>query len=119
MLGGAQEDQTDRSELVAQLKAMGAPDEVISQARGKPRESVCKVFPENENALRVWLAMETQWRGQPMGLAGARPQGLDYVALPVVFDLLEIPDRAKVFRQLQTMERAALDAMRELPDGRQ
>lgn len=113
MLGDAEQGAASRAALVAQLQALRAPAAVIEQARGRREPLRCQVFPENEVALRVWLAMETQWRGQPMGLAGARPQGLDYVALPVVFDLLEVADRAKVFRQLQTMEIAALAAMKE------
>lgn len=117
MLGG--DGGADESNALAeQLAQMGAPPEVISQARRSASHARCQVFPENAEALKVWLAMETQWRGQSAGLLGARPQGLDYVALPVVFDFLGVADRAKVFRQLQIMEVAALAAMKEL-DGRE
>lgn len=113
MLGGDSADSSAQAQLAKQLEEMGAPPEVIAQVKAPAKVQAFAVWPENETALRVWLAMETQWRGQPMGLAGARPQGLDYTALPVVFELLGVADRATVFRQLQTMEVAALAAMKE------
>ncbi|MCU0842962.1 MAG: DUF1799 domain-containing protein [Thiobacillaceae bacterium] len=65
-----------------------------------------EVFPENWPAVRVFDALGTQWR---MSMAG--PIGLDYAALPMVFDLLGIEDRAAVFEDLRTMERAALEEL--------
>jgi hypothetical protein len=52
--------------------------------------------------------MNTQWR---MGMNGAT--GLDYSALPILFETLGIADRAKVFRDMQIMENEALKTMRE------
>ena len=58
----------------------------------------------------VFLAMDTQWRQGPMG-----PTGLDYGVLPTVLqDFLQIKraDWPDVFRDLRTMENAALQQMR-------
>ena len=120
MTGGITEDDASRAELAAQLAAMGAPPEVVAQARGKRRVLQFGVWPENEPTLRVWLAMETQWRPLPQGMAGSAPQGLDYAALPVVMDFeeIEVAQRKTIFRHLQIMESAALAAMREERNGR-
>lgn len=64
------------------------------------------VYPENWPAVRAFDALGTQWR---MSMAG--PTGLDYAALPAVFDLLGIDDRAGVFADLRIMERAALEEL--------
>jgi hypothetical protein len=113
--GGISEDEVSRAELAAQLKAMGAPPEVVEKARGKRVIREFAVWPENEPALRVFLAMETQWRPLPMGMAGSQPQGLEYTALPAVMEFcgIEPGERGKVFKQLQIMEDAALTAMRK------
>jgi hypothetical protein len=121
VLGGAEKDSQANAKLAAQLEEMGAPPEVVNQARGQTIVFNFAVWPENETALSLWLDMETQWRGQPMGLAGARPQGLDYTAL---FELMHTlgfkrKKREKLFRQLQVMERAALTALREQREAEQ
>lgn len=65
-----------------------------------------EVYPENWLAVRVFDAMSSQWR---MGMGG--PTGLDYAALPVVFDLLHVEDRPAVFDDLRVLERAALEEL--------
>lgn len=51
------------------------------------------------------MAMDSQWRS---GFNGRT--GLDYVALPIVFDLYGVKkaDRKSIFPKLQIMEREAL-----------
>lgn len=53
--------------------------------------------------------MATQWRVGPGGVIG-----LDYAALPAVFDLLDVAreDRADAFAGVRVMEDAALGEMR-------
>lgn len=78
----------------------------LDEASGPPVE----VWPDNSDALNVFVAMATQWRS---GFGGAT--GLDYACLPAVFDLLSITKktRADVFNDLRVMEDAALECMRE------
>ncbi|MCU9949857.1 DUF1799 domain-containing protein [Pseudomonas sp. PDM13] len=72
-------------------------------------EETLQVYPENWDAFRVFETMRTQWR---TGMCGAT--GLDYTAIPAVFDLLNIPaDRRQLFGDLRVMEFEALDVMAE------
>lgn len=66
------------------------------------------VWPENWPAFELFVCMGTQWR---IGMNGAT--GLDYSALPVLFDTLAIQDRQAAFRDLRIMESEALKTMRE------
>lgn len=81
----------------------------VEEASAPPVE----VWPDNAGALNVMIAMATQWRA---GFSG--PTGLDYAALPAVFELLRIPrdERADVFDGLRVMEDAALELFRELAE---
>ena len=74
-----------------------------------------EVWPENWLAVQVFTRLMTQWR---TGMNG--PTGLDYGAIPMVLELLDVPrsDWQEVFRGLQVMEVAALACMRERTDGR-
>lgn len=78
----------------------------VEEARGAPVE----IWPDNVQAVNVFVAMSTQWR---VGMGGAT--GLDYAALPVVMRLAGVPpaDRAEVFDAVRAMEEAALTTMRE------
>lgn len=71
------------------------------------------VWPENVTAVRVFLAMRTQWRTGPAGRTG-----LDYGALPEVWRRLKVPpaERDEVFSMLGVLEMAALSAMHDLGD---
>ena len=73
------------------------------------------VWPEHRQAFDVFCAMQTQWRMAGGGMGGSSPTGLDYPALRVVMDLLDVPqaEQAGVFADVQVMERAALNAMSE------
>ena len=64
------------------------------------------VWPDNYETVAVFLAMGTQWR---VGQRG--PYGLDYNALPVVCDLMEVrkKDRPDLFSGIRAMESAALN----------
>lgn len=67
-----------------------------------------KIWPDNFQAYRLFYAMSTQWR---VGQCGA--VGLDYLALPVVIDMLgfEIENRGDLMRDIQIMENEALAVM--------
>lgn len=69
-----------------------------------------ELWPCNATAVRVFCAMQTQWR---VGMAGAT--GLDYAALPTVLDMLgmsfvDASHRQKTFSKVQTLEREFLAA---------
>lgn len=78
-----------------------------------PDQSV-EVWPENWQAVQIFIAMATQWR-IGMGMNGMLWLGLDYNALPVVEDRLGLPagDRADTFVRLRLMETAARRALNE------
>jgi len=90
------------------LAAMGASPESIKKAAIVADE--LGIWPENWPVLRVFLAMQTQWR---MGMAG--PTGLDYSALPVVEGRLGLGKKTqrRVFPALQIMEGEALKVFSE------
>jgi hypothetical protein len=68
-----------------------------------------EVWPDNVEAVNVFVAMGSQWRA---GVNGAT--GLDYGALPEVWRRVRVPParRDEVFDDLRTLEDAALSFMR-------
>jgi hypothetical protein len=69
-----------------------------------------EVWPENWQALLLFIRVGTQWR---VGMAGAT--GLDY---NVLFRLMDVEglageDWSKVFADIQVMEAQAIETMRE------
>lgn len=69
-----------------------------------------EVWPENETALRVFLAMDTQWQIGPGG-----PVGLIYSSLAEVWQRQRVPDeeRDEVFEGLRVLEEETLLVVRE------
>ena len=67
-----------------------------------------EVMPENWGAMRIFLAMDTQWRRA--GMAGVA-SGLDYAVLPVVAAALALTLDADLLARLRILEGAALTAM--------
>lgn len=68
------------------------------------------LWPDTEQAVRVFDALRTQWR---VGFDG--PTGLDYGAIAPTMDLMSIDStsRPDLFDDLRVMERAALAAIRK------
>lgn len=65
---------------------------------------IFEVWPENIDALNVFMRLQTQWRTGPAG-----PTGLDYAGVRAGLAMM----RARIdFVDLQMMESAALAAMR-------
>lgn len=93
------------------LKAFGATEEQIDAALP---DDECLVLPENETVLAVFMAMQSQWR---VGMGG--PIGLDYAALPVVFEALKVgkKKRRDAFQWLRIMENEALRIFGEKRNG--
>ncbi len=71
-------------------------------------DDTVEIWPDNDTAVRVFCAMQSQWR---VGFAGAT--GMDYAALPAVLSLLGIPadEHPDTFDCLRVMEAEALTVM--------
>ena len=78
----------------------------VEEAGGPP----CLVWPDNTQAVNVFISMATQWR-----ISTAGPTGLDYNVLPEMWRRCKVSPalRDQVFDDLRIMEDAALEKMRE------
>ena len=83
-----------RDESEEALAAMGL------RLEGESDDGACEVWPENWPSVLAFSALATQWRVGPDGTR----YGLDYGAIPTVFDALGVSDRADVFDGLRVME---------------
>lgn len=93
----------DGSELEASLAAVGmkleeAPDRSI------------ELWPDMLQAVEIFSAMSSQWNVGTGGLIGLR-----YEALPLILDAHAVaPEKRKdLLSDIRTMERAAVEAMRD------
>lgn len=66
------------------------------------------VWPANWPALRVWVAVQNQWR-----FLGGRPQGLRLCDVDVALRRLRVDDADTVFAQLLEMQETALEVFDE------
>ena len=68
------------------------------------------LWPENDEAFGMWLAIQTQWNA---GMAGAT--GLNYPGVEVCLRMrgLKKKSRRHMFRLIQMMERACLEEWAE------
>jgi hypothetical protein len=98
--GGGEFDQAR-----ADLAQFGADEASIDAMLG-PEEKDFGVWPENWDAMRAFLAVQTQWS---TGMGG--PTGLDYTRVRSGLELAGVPVTQELFSQLRTLEFAALDAM--------
>lgn len=75
-----------------------------------PEPDAVEIMPENWDAMRLFVGMETQWRRAGMtGIA----TGLDYGALPVVAGALGLAVQEDLMGRLRLIENAALAALLE------
>ena len=75
---------------------------------GETQDASLGVWPENWQALQVFLAMGTQWKVSA-GMNGMIWTGLDYIALPIVEARMGVrrAASAELFTRLRIMESAA------------
>jgi hypothetical protein len=96
---------------------MGAPSEVIEQFnQDKVEDDLFEVFPENWEAVNLFLRLDTQWRRSLMPCGQgfiSRAAGIDYTALESLMRMHRIEDMTDCFDRVRTMELAALEAMAE------
>lgn len=71
-----------------------------------------EVWPENWDAVQVFMACSTQWRSAPMGGV----TGLDYTAVMSVMSLYTDAQR-ETLQRIQIMEAEILSEVRE-PNGK-
>jgi hypothetical protein len=86
------------------LAAFGIP------LNAAPPETHLEVWPENEDIVRLFIALNTQW--ERSGMSG-KASGLRYECVPAVMKFLGIRKsrQAVAFHGLRTMERAALEVI--------
>lgn len=104
--------------VVRALAAFGACDADLRRANELKTDSTFQVFPENWEAVNVFLALATQWRMVGVATFGAArivQTGIDYVALEPVMRLMGIKRsrRAQIFARIRLMEDAALEVIME------
>lgn len=92
-------DQTD-----SDLEAFG----LVSQEPEQESEPPFEVWPENKDAVTMFVAASTQWRTGPGGVTG-----LDYNALFRLMELYVIKDQRETLEAVQVMESTALKMMAE------
>ena len=70
------------------------------------READFEVWPENEEAVLLFLRVQTQWRTSMAGVTG-----LDYASVVATAKLYSIEDLPSVFEDLQVMEITAMNLL--------
>lgn len=76
-----------------------------------------ELSPLNVVAYTLWAHCYTQWRYSSAGGMGGSvplPMGLDYNAVKVVADMLDIEPSPGDFAKIQKLERYELNRMREM-----
>ncbi len=103
----------------AALAELGATEEEIEQALAAREPEALEAFelwPENLEAYRLFIALETQWR-VAVGMAAAVHLGLDYVAAEAVMRMRRVKDRAVALEDLRAMEAAVLPLLNRREEG--
>jgi len=107
LAGDSSEDIEKKKQF---LESHGIPGDLVEEAK----EEDLDIYPDNVQAVHVYVEMLTQWRVGPSGSIG-----LDYRALETIPAVRRIKDEDEyedLFSSLQTMERATLKHYREQKD---
>lgn len=73
-----------------------------------------EIWPENVDALSMFMRCQTQWRSGPNGLIG-----LDYGVVLELCRLYDVEDKKAVLEQMQIMEGHALGLISESAEKQQ
>jgi hypothetical protein len=92
--------------MIAQMERLGAPPEVIKRVKGE-QEDVFWLYPENADAVNMFLRCSRQLRYTPDGTL----LGLDYAAVDVVLRAYDMQD---VFPKIQSIELGAINAIQDM-----
>lgn len=101
--------------MVQDLKAMGAPAEVIAQFESEQVTAQnCYVMHDNWEAVNLFLQASTQWRyvmhQTNAGIITQR-SGLDYTSIHALMQMNKVKNQAEVLGRIRVIEQAALEAM--------
>lgn len=97
-------------EARAQFARLGVELEPVDPDDNDEEEAT-NVFADNWTSLSAFVSVATQWRVVAT-MAGLIWIGLDYPAVKIVLDHLDMP--AHVFDDLRIMENAALSVLNEV-----
>lgn len=98
-------------ETIAELKQHGVGEESLAKARAQIRDQALDVEPENWNAVRVFLALQTQWHYQSRSngkVSLLSRTGLDYAAIPAVCGAHAVALDEAMLDQLRILETESL-----------
>jgi len=100
--------------VIEALKAAGAPDAVIQRVQQEERTDY-EVWPENEAVVEAFLHLSSCWTVVIPPMGDLLYFGLPSTEIESTLRLLGFPrrKRARVFRYLKDMERAALSVFYE------
>ncbi|MBF0415595.1 MAG: DUF1799 domain-containing protein [Magnetococcales bacterium] len=98
----------DDDPLQEDLKQWGAPDDVVVSLCSSVVQHDYVVWPENQEALTMFLRLQTAWHRDPSGYWC----GLDYPSVQVVMTAMDRWPDQSLFADIQAMEWAVLDEIR-------
>lgn len=107
----------EAARMIEELEFFGAPESVLEETRTSllkvTRDEAFLVHPINIPAVKVFLAMQTQWR-EVGTMTRVLRRGLDYSVLPIVTagEGLE-PLAGDDFRRFRILEVEAMNAWSE------
>lgn len=101
-------DVADPGGIAEDLRRLGADESVIeARTREAERGERLVILPENADAVRAFLAADTQWRLAPSGA----PLGLDYQGLLAAMTFIGIEPSADLLVRVRVVEAEARDIM--------
>jgi len=104
-------------ELEGDAAALGLELEPADGAGGED-DNLFAVWPENREAVELFVQLRTQWR-IVAGFGAAAHTGLDYAAVEAVFRIRRVApaDRARLLDDVRVMESAYLSEVNKRADG--
>lgn len=98
---------------------MGAPADVVEAVRARPSAEDFEYYDDTKEAVLLFCGLFGQWNIVGT-MAGAMRTGLNYSGVQAAMHMLGIKSkrRAALFRDIQIMERAALDVFIEEASAR-
>ena len=112
MMPGSADTHDEVTELEEQARSLNVPVEELRKFYGEDRDEgeAFNLLPDNLPPFEAFLRLLSQWRHVAPAMGGMIRTGLDYAAVEAYMRMERVPlkDRAALFADLQTMERAAL-----------
>lgn len=101
--------------VIETLRQAGAPDEVIAAAEAARGGSVYQVWAENWPSLELFLDLSTSWAWAGGGMGPPQRVGIPATEIQAALCPrgLRRKRQAALYDDIRTMERAALEVLRE------